>query len=286
MGNKQFFWLRLHRDFFKRHDIRIVEAMPNGKDYILFYLKLLVESIDHDGNLRFSDTIPYSPEMLGVITATNVDVVRSAIDVFKELNMIEIEDDGTIFMREVDGMIGKAEADEHTRESTRKRVARYRERQKALPDHSEEDANRYSSVTVTDVTRYSSVTCNGEIEKEIEIEKDIDIYSPAIAEIVDYLNQVCGTKYKAKTSKTASCIRARLKEGYKVEDFKLVIDKKHRGWAGTEWEKYLRPETLFGTKFESYLNEKESKAKATNSFNQFTQRDYDFEALERELLAN
>lgn len=48
-----------------------------------------------------------------------------------------------------------------------------------------------------------------------------------------------------------------MNEGFSVEDFKTVIDKKYNDWKGTEWEKYLRPETLFGAKFESYLNQKE-----------------------------
>ena len=57
--NKRYYWLKLKRDFFRRHDIQIVENMPNGKDYILFYLKLLCESVDHNGNLRFSEQIPF-----------------------------------------------------------------------------------------------------------------------------------------------------------------------------------------------------------------------------------
>ena len=77
--SKKYYWLKLKKDFFKRHDIQIIESMPNGKDYVLFYLKLLCESIDHDGNLRFSETIPYSEQMLATITNTNIDIVRNAI---------------------------------------------------------------------------------------------------------------------------------------------------------------------------------------------------------------
>ena len=83
---KKFYWLKLQNDFFKRHDIRIIEDMKNGKDYILFYLKLLVESISHEGELRFSQSIPYNEEMLASITNTNIDIVRSAIKLFTELN--------------------------------------------------------------------------------------------------------------------------------------------------------------------------------------------------------
>lgn len=104
--DKKYYWLKLHRDFFKRHDIQIIEAMPNGKDYILFYLKLLCESVDHEGNLRFSKEIPYNEEMLSTITHTNIDVVRSGVKLFAELGMMEIMTDGTYFMREVHKMLG------------------------------------------------------------------------------------------------------------------------------------------------------------------------------------
>jgi predicted phage replisome organizer len=103
---KRYYWLKLKRDFFKRHDIRIIEGMPNGKDYLLFYLKMLLESIDHNGELRFSETIPYSEQMLSVITNTNIDIVRSAMKMFVELGMVEILDDKTIFMAEVKKMTG------------------------------------------------------------------------------------------------------------------------------------------------------------------------------------
>lgn len=73
--------------------------------------------------------------------------------------------------------------------------------------------------------------------------------------IVNYLNQKLGTRYKVNSANTKKHINARLNEGYKPDDFKTVIDKKCNDWIGTEYEKYLRPETLFGSKFESYLNQ-------------------------------
>lgn len=125
MADGKYYWLKLKRDFFKRHDIRIVEEMPNGKEYILFYLKLLCESVDHEGNLRFSDEVPYNESMLSTITNTNLDIVRNAVKLFTELHMMEILDNGTIYMREVEGMIGSASSNDHAI-----RQARYRERQK------------------------------------------------------------------------------------------------------------------------------------------------------------
>ena len=66
---------------------------------------------------------------------------------------------------------------------------------------------------------------------------------------------ICGTSYRYNTESSRKDIRARLNEGYKEDDFYIVIDKKSKEWMGTEQEKYLRPMTLFGTKFESYLNQ-------------------------------
>ena len=74
--------------------------------------------------------------------------------------------------------------------------------------------------------------------------------------IVDYLNNKVGSNYRANNKSTQQHINARLKEGYNVEDFKTVIDKMSAKWKGTQYEEYLRPQTLFGTKFEGYLNSK------------------------------
>ena len=88
---------------------------------------------------------------------------------------------------------------------------------------------------------------------------DITPYSPpedAVGTIVAYLNEVCGTSYRPTSQKTKRLVSARLKEGFTVDDFKRVIRVKADAWLkDPRMRQYLRPETLFGTKFESYLNE-------------------------------
>ena len=171
MSDKRYYWLKLKRDFFKRHDIRIIEAMPNGKDYILFYLKLLCESIDHDGNLRFSEKIPYSETMLATLTDTNVDIVRSAIKVFSELGMMEVLDDGTYFMSEVERLVGS-----ETDWAVKKRI--YRENHPVI-----EDKTR---------TKKDNVRQEKEIEIEKEIEKDIKVRRftpPTTTEVQQYCSE-------------------------------------------------------------------------------------------------
>lgn len=151
---KKYYWLKLKRNFFKRHDIQIIEAMPNGKDYVLFYLKLLVESIDHEGALRFSDTIPYNEQMLSVITGTNIDIVRAAMQLFRELKMVDILDDSTIYMNEVQALVGC-----ETKWAEKKRKFRAKE----------DNVLALSPACPADVRQEK------EIEKELELEKELEI---------------------------------------------------------------------------------------------------------------
>jgi uncharacterized phage protein (TIGR02220 family) len=80
------------------------------------------------------------------------------------------------------------------------------------------------------------------------------------SEILSYLNDKTNSSYKPGTKKTKDLITARWNEGYQLEDFKRVIELKTNEWLDDPgWNKYLRPETLFGPKFESYLNQKATK---------------------------
>jgi uncharacterized phage protein (TIGR02220 family) len=75
-------------------------------------------------------------------------------------------------------------------------------------------------------------------------------------QIIDYTNQKLKTNYKYSTVKLNECINARIKEGHNFDDFKYVVDVKHQEWFGTDMAKYLRFDTLFGTKFTIYRNQK------------------------------
>lgn len=170
--NKKYYWLKLKRDFFKRHDIKIVESMPNGKDYILFYLKLLLESIDHEGTLRFSETIPYNEQMLSVVTDTNIDIVRSAMKLFIELNMMTVFDDQTIYMTEVDKLIGS-----ETEWAKKKREQRLKK----------DNVPQLSSKCPTEIDKDKEKYKDTDIE--VDVEEDL---ATATATEEDVLKLVCG----------------------------------------------------------------------------------------------
>ena len=122
-----------------------------------------------------------------------------------------------------------------------------------------------------------------------------------ISNIINYLNLKVGVTYKSSNTKTIKLIKARLREGFTFDDFKTVIDKKVKAWKGTIFEQYLTPFTLFGDKFEVYLNQKIVKQEARKNnnsyenkksygynknlrFHNFKGRDYDYDELEKKLL--
>ena len=255
---KKYYWLKLKRDFFKRHDIQIIEAMPNGKDYILFYLKLLCESVDHEGNLRFSDQIPYNEDMLSTITNTNVDIVRSAIKIFTELKMMEVLDDGTYFMNEVQKMIGC-----ETEWAQKKRDWRERKRLELLEDFSETKKDNVRQEIEIEIEKEidKELEKEKEIYKEIDKDREIDTIEQDsdpidFKLIVDMFNHICKSylpfDYKYLSSKQRTSIKNVLNE-YTYDDFKLMFQKAEsshflkggndRGWfANFGW--LIKPENF------------------------------------------
>lgn len=104
------------------------------------------------------------------------------------------------------------------------------------------------------------------ILQDVEKPKKKETIRDEIFEIVDYLNEKTGRSFKANSKNAQRHINARLTEGYKVDDFKYVIDIKAAKWMGTSMEQFCRPETLFGNKFDSYLNETSSQNEQQSRF--------------------
>ena len=130
--------------------------------------------------------------------------------------------------------------------------------QKDAEQQAEQQTNN-KQITNKQQTNNKQITTNKNDKNDKNDKKYIDIVESdhiPYKEIVDYLNQRCGTSYRHTTRKTRDLIRARWKEGFKLDDFYIVIDKKAAEWQNDpKMSKYLRPETLFGPKFEGYLNQ-------------------------------
>lgn len=236
-------WIKITTDMFDNRKIRHLRRLPEGNNIILIWVMLLTMAgkCNAGGMIFLTENIPYTPKMLADELDFEENIVRLSLEALERFGMVSSNGDclaicGWEEHQNIEGM-------EKIRESKRLAQARWRAKQKELTEKVE---------TFVDSTRYLVDHADIEEDKEKEEEKEI-IYS-----VVSYLNEKAGTRYKASSEKTKSHIRARLAEKFTLEDFKTVIDKKCSEWIGTEYEKYLRPETLFGTKFEGYLNAQKS----------------------------
>ena len=243
-------WIRMMVGMFDGMSFKkIKRAKIGGESFrdkltaVWFELMDFAGKCNHNGAFVGTNEIPFTDlSDIAVMIDRDEEELKLCMAFFVKEGMVTITED--IYSLTNWSEYQNKEGLDKIREQTRKRVAKHRENQKLL--QSNVTCNVTSNAAVTDI----------EEERELELEKDTLIYTS----VIDYLNQKAGTNYRASSKKTRSLIHARVKEGFKLDDFKVVIDKKCSEWLGNDMAQYLRPETLFGTKFEGYLN-----AKATRS---------------------
>jgi predicted phage replisome organizer len=121
----RYYWLRLKTNFFENDDIKVIESQPNGAQYIIFWQKLMLKSIEQvePGLLRYKEEIPYDERTLATVTNTDVDVVRSAVKLFAELHMVERRSNGDLWIAGVQDLVG-------SEVNSAERMRRLRERQR------------------------------------------------------------------------------------------------------------------------------------------------------------
>ncbi len=119
--SKRYYWLKLDKDFFNRPDIKIIESQADGVLYSYFYLKLLLQSVESQGVLKYNN-IPFDVEMLSKITGTSSSVVKSAIDIFLKMNMLQILEDGSLFISEVALLLGSETEDARRKREKKKEI--------------------------------------------------------------------------------------------------------------------------------------------------------------------
>lgn len=234
MSEKKYYWMKFQREFFKSLRIKKLRRLAGGDTYTIIYLKLQLLSLSSDGYLYYKHIFDSFAEELAEEIDESVENIQVTLNFLMQEGVdLMLQDGDTFFLPYAAENMGSEGASAH-------RVRDFRERQRleALQ----------CNAPVTEVKRL----CNVEKEIEEEKEKDIEIEK----NIVEYLNEKTGKNYKHNTAKTKACIKARLNEGFTLEDFKQVIDNKVRDWGrDSKMEAYLRPETLFGNKFEGYLNQ-------------------------------
>lgn len=281
-------WIKIATDIFDDEKILLIEGLPDAYAIITVWFKLLclAGKKNNGGVFLMNDKIPYTDKMLATIFRMNESTVKLALNAFEQFKMIEI----------VEGIITipnwnkhqTLDAYERKKERDRLYQEERRAKQRALIEKSsDKSSERTPDVAVSD------------IDKEEDKEKDNNIYVP-YKEIISYLNEKTGKKLRWDVKSNQKEIKARFNEGYTLDDFKTVIDKKYNEWGRKPTKEelqrgikdmriYLRPKTLFGSNFDVYLNQEQTekvpaKPPVSRNLNNFERREYDMDSLEEQLL--
>ena len=263
--------MRLKENFFDSDEMIILENMDNGDGIIYsnILLKLYLRSLKYEGRLMFNERIPFNPQMLSTIVRHPVGVVEKAIKAFIDLGLVEVMDNGAIYMLDIQNFIGKTSTEAERKKIYRDRISK----EKILS--SGQMSGQLSDVRTPEIELEKERDIKKEKEKEREKEYNVEenfIFPDYLSEKtiesikkgnpknfnfripIAYLNQVTGKNFQF-VEKSMNLIKARLKDGFVLDDFKKVIDIKFNEWSNTDMAKYIRPETLFGNKFDGYLNQ-------------------------------
>lgn len=160
--NKKYYYLRLKDNFFDSDELKILESMKDGYLYSNILLKLYLRSLKNDGKLVVNDRIPYNAEMLASVTGHQVGTIKQALSMFKELGLIEILENGAIYMLDIQNFIGKGSTEADRQRIYDRRISDERKQRKIT-----------QSRNLEEIFEKSTPEIEIEIEKDIEIEKEI-----------------------------------------------------------------------------------------------------------------
>lgn len=238
--NKKYYYLKLKENFFESDTLILLESQKDGYLYSNILLKLYLRSLKNEGRLAFNNLIPYDVEMLATLTRHQVGTVEKALRMFEQLGLIEILDNGVIYMTDIQNFIGKSSSEADRQRSYQRRIVE--EKQSLLPSEKE---NRKKSCKKSN--RKSTPEIETEIETEIDNNSDSQS-SVSTKNIVNLYHSICVSlpKVTAPLSyNTRREISERIKnEGYdaikavfeKAEESDFLTGKIQKGWtADLNW---------------------------------------------------
>lgn len=160
--NKKYYYLRLKDNFFDSDELKILESMKDGYLYSNILLKLYLRSLKNDGKLVVNERIPYNAEMLASVTGHQVGTIKQALSMFKELGLIEVLENGAIYMLDIQNFIGKGSTEADRQRLYDRRISEERKQNKLT-----------QSRNLEEICEKSTPEIEIELEKDIEIEKEI-----------------------------------------------------------------------------------------------------------------
>ena len=271
---KVYFWLKIDKKFFDNLFIKRLKSMPGGYTMTVIYMRMMLESLESDCILYYEGYFETLKEELALKLDVSEDDISMTIAYFTQCGLIQIDEDKNAELTQA-----KALVQQETNHAAYMRS--YRKEQQEKEKNLTLLSNNFTTLSTCKTEKEIDIDIDKESDKDKELYKEYILSgkpdfvfpkwltSSMIDEVTKgrpekyliriplaYLNHTVGKNYKY-LDKNLKPIMARFKEGYTLEDFKQVIDIKTAEWKDSpEFSKYLRPETLFGSKFDGYLNQK------------------------------
>lgn len=276
---KIYFWLKVDKKFFDNLFIKRLKNMPGGYTMTMIYIRLMLESLEDDCILYYEGYFDNLVQELALKLDVSEDDINMTVAYFTKCGLIQIDDDGHATLSQAKAMVesetnwAKYKRDQRKNSQNLPKLENVQNKKtisNSCPTEIEKENrvnsksnNLYLDNILSGNPDYNFPTWLEETAiKDLEKTKHKELWIP-----IAYLNQVANKRYKF-VDKTKRLLLARFKEGYTLEDFKQVIDIKTAEWKDSpEFSKYLRPETLFGSKFDGYLNQKPKTIKGKSEDN-------------------
>ena len=276
---KIYFWLKVDKKFFDNLFIKRLKNMPGGYTMTVIYIRLMLESLEDDCILYYEGYFDSLVQELALKLDVSEDDINMTVAYFTKCGLIQIDDDGHATLSQAKAMVesetnwAKYKRDQRKNSQDLPKLENVQNKKtisNSCPTEIEKENrvnsksnNLYLDNILSGNPDYNFPTWLEETAiKDLEKTKHKELWIP-----IAYLNQVANKRYKF-VDKTKRLLLARFKEGYTLEDFKQVIDIKTAEWKDSpEFSKYLRPETLFGYKFDGYLNQKPKTIKGKSEDN-------------------
>lgn len=163
--NKKYYYLKLKDNFFDSDEMIVLESMADGYLYSNILLKLYLRSLKYEGRLMFNERIPFNSQMLATITRHPVGVIEKAISIFRELKIIDVLDNGAIYMLDIQNFIGKSSTEADRQRAYQSKISREKGDVRNLTDNLTEGSKKSNRKSTPEI----------ELEKETEKEKEIDL---------------------------------------------------------------------------------------------------------------
>lgn len=268
--NKKYYYLKLKENFFDSEEMIILESMPDGYLYSNILLKLYLRSLKNEGRLMYKNYLPYTPSILAPLVRHPIGVVEKAINVFQQLGLIEVLDNGAIYMMDIQNFIGESSTEADRKRDYRRRI----EQEKALDvgqmsgQMSRNNHGQMSGQTSVQMSDESPDKTTLEIrDKSIEYRDNISCASDdsqetkndvrkqheqAAAEMFERL----WSRYPRKKGKGSVSKSQKLKL-YKLgeEELSRALDRFNAAMAGRDAQYIPYGSTWFNTGYVDYLDE-------------------------------